>query len=137
MFHDSDPRRKNIDPSAVTRLYKEPFKSLISEDYKNFIITVGCIGDNARSQLLICSFRSLLEISDSSVAAILYCNGDMGLKIFDSDNARDYLYCRNRPWVLLEVLERGDHISGLHPTTCETKLNQSVIVAIYSVCYCQ
>ena len=48
----------------------------------------------------------------------------MGFKIFDSDNARDYLYCRNHPWVLLEVLERGEHISGLHPTTCETKGNQ-------------
>ena len=36
------------------------FESVISEDYKNFILTVGC------------------------VAVAICCEGDMGFKIFDS-----------------------------------------------------
>lgn len=40
------------------------FESLISEDYKNFILTVGC------------------------VAVAIYCKGDMGFKILDP-HARD------------------------------------------------
>ena len=49
-----------------------------------------------------------------SVAAILYYNADVGFKIFDSNNARDYLYGRSHPWVLLGVLERVEHTSDLH-----------------------
>ena len=47
------------------------FESLISEDYKNFILTVRCI------------------------TVAIYCKGEMGFKIFDS-HARD-LYGREYP----------------------------------------
>ena len=56
------------------------FESLISEDYKNFVLTVGCIG------------------------VAIYYKDDIGFKIFDS-HARD-LHCRGHPQgtcVLLEV----------------------------------
>ena len=60
--------------------FAKSFELLTSEDYKNFILTVGCI------------------------TVAIYCKGDMRFKIFDS-HSRDW-YDRGHPegtCVLLEV----------------------------------
>lgn len=113
-------------------------ESLISDGYTNFLLTVGFI----------------------SVA--IYCNGNMGFKIFDS-HARD-LYGRRHPQgtcVLLEIPSlislvhyfqsihndgifeiKGVHINQVQNSTLfqtntfgMQKFNLSCAVAIYSLCY--
>lgn len=114
------------------------FKSLIFEDFKDFILTYGCI-----------------------VVAIS-CKGDMGFKIFDS-HTRD-LYGRGHPegiCVLIEVSSLNSleqYFKSIHNndmfevkgvkinevqdgiicqnTVCEIKeFNQNCFVAIYSISY--
>ena len=89
------------------------FESLISEDYKNFILTVGCI------------------------AVATYCKGDMGFKILDP-HARD-LYGRGHPQgtcVLLEVSPLNSlaqylsiHNNDIVKTQC-VKLRSSIEVVL-------
>ena len=115
------------------------FESLLSQNYTNFILTVGCVGVS------------------------IYCNVDVGFKIFDS-HARD-VYGRAHPQgtcVLLEALSldslvcyfqslhnndmfevKGVHVNAIQnsivlPQDCahETvNFNLSCVVAIYSQCY--
>ena len=113
------------------------FASLISQDYNNFILTVGCIG------------------------VAIYSYGDAGFKIFDS-HARD-LNGRGHPegtCVLLEVLSleslvqyfKSIHLNDMFEvkgvkiaevqnniipcnSTLEIELYKSGAVAIYSICY--
>ena len=115
------------------------FESLLSQNYTNFILTVGCVGVS------------------------IYCNVDVGFKIFDS-HARD-VYGRAHPQgtcVLLEALSldslvcyfqslhnndmfevKGVHVNAIQnsivlPQDCahETvNFNLSCVVAIYSLCY--
>ena len=115
------------------------FESLLSQNYTDFILTVGCI------------------------CVSIYCNVDMGFKIFDS-HARD-VYGRGHPQgtcVLLKALSldnlvcyfqslhnndifevKGVHINEVQNSTVlphnyahETvNFNLSCAVAIYSLCY--
>ena len=115
------------------------FESLLSQNYTNFILTVGCVGVS------------------------IYCNVDVGFKIFDS-HARD-VYGRAHPQgtcVLLKALSldslvcyfqslhnndmfevKGVHVNAIQnsivlPQDCahETvNFNLSCVVAIYSLCY--
>ena len=43
-FKLSKDIEQNTYPTSGTRVYRRAFESLISEDYKNFILTAGCIG---------------------------------------------------------------------------------------------
>ena len=115
------------------------FESLLSQNHTNFILTVGCVGVS------------------------IYCNVDVGFKIFHS-HARD-VYGRAHPQgtcVLLEALSldslvcyfqslhnndmfevKGVHVNAIQnsvvlPQDCahETvNFNLSCVVAIYSLCY--
>ena len=114
------------------------FQSLISENFNNFVLTIGC------------------------TAVAIYCKGNVGLNIFDS-HARD-IYGRSHPQgtcVLLEVSSLNSlvhYFQSIHDNdlfelkgvnsnkvqnsnlfqshACETrKLNVSCAVAGYSLCY--
>ena len=115
------------------------FESLLSQNYTNFILTVGCIGVS------------------------IYCNVDVGFKIFDS-HARD-VYGRAHPQgtcVLLEALSLDSlvchfqslhdnnmfEVKGVHINAVENGIvlpqdyahetenfNLSCVIAIYSLCY--
>ena len=114
------------------------FQSLISENFNNFVLTIGC------------------------TAVAIYCKGNVGLNIFDS-HARN-IYGRSHPQgtcVLLEVSSlnnlvhyfqsinnndifelKGVNFSKVQNSTlfqshaCETrKFNVSCAVAVYSLCY--
>ena len=114
------------------------FQSLISENFNNFVLTIGC------------------------TAVAIYCKGNVGLNIFNS-HARD-IYGRSHPQgtcVLLEVSSLNSlvhYFQSIHDNdlfelkgvnsnkvqnsnlfqshACETrKLNVSCAVAGYSLCY--
>ena len=115
------------------------FESLLSQNYTNFILTVGCIGVS------------------------IYCNVDIGFKIFDSQ-ARD-VYSRAYPQgtcVFLEALSLDSlvcyfqspynndmfEVTGVHFNAVPNSIvlpqdyahetvnfNLSCVVAIYSLCY--
>ena len=115
------------------------FESLLSQNYTNFILTVGCVGVS------------------------IYCNVAVGFKIFDS-HARD-VYGRAHPQgtcVLLEALSLDSlvcyfqslhnndmfEVKGVHVNAIQNSIvlpqdsahktvnfNLSCVVAIYSLCY--
>ena len=118
---------------------KIAFESLLSQNYTTFLLTVGCIGVS------------------------IYCNVDVGFKIFHS-HARD-VYGRAHPQgtcVLLEALSLDSlvcyfqslhdnnmfEVKGVHLNAVENGIvlpqdyahetenfNLSCVVAIYSLCY--
>ena len=122
----------------ITLHFQRAFELLRSENYTNFILTVRCI------------------------AVAIYCNGNMGFKIFDS-HARD-LYGRGQPQgtcVLLEVTSLNSlvhYFQSIHNNDIfevrrvqieniqnrmvsqysvneTTNFNLSCAVALYSLCY--
>ena len=87
------------------------FQSLISENFYNFVLTIGC------------------------TAVAIYCKGNVGLNIFDS-HARD-IYGRSHPQgtcVLLEVSSLNSlvHYSQSIPTNCKSRFSMcAMLLNIY------